>query len=363
MIDINIKNGLGDSNRAEVTSSNAVKVANIEYNNYSPAARFFQNPIYGVDMNKNWSNEAAGNANELIHDGTDVAAWTASAILGGTWDFADTNNPDTGTKNISNTASVVGQTAQFDRGSSVTMVNHTGFQGRLYITTKGHINAQIDFYAWDTGTGTQVGTSVDLYDYVNDTLLLTYQTFSVPLTDMGLTGATFDSVRVQITTKSGAIFDMDNIYLTDPTGSSAIGTTTFTMAPERGGVLYLDGFIVNMADAYSGTVSDGTMPSLRYDGFLGEPALSAAMIYRVLDGENTVFTAAFSQLIDFMQFGSPEIRASGSDGSNSWMTIYIGLKAPIELFDDVKQKVTLTLSADLSGLLFFRFSADCRILN
>lgn len=359
MLGTHIIDGTGDKHGAEVTDQNALKVATMDYNVWAPAAKFFQNDTYGINLNRNFSNEAAGNANEDIHNGTDTAEWTGSAIVG-TWDVAATNNPDTGTKNIEQALATVGDTVQFDRGGDVTMSAHTGFTGRIYLTSIGHILAELDFYAWDTGAGVIVGNAVNIYDYVTVLALGVYQTFTIPLADMGLTGATFDAVRFQVTIKSGAIFDLDNIVLNDPTGSAAIGTTVFTLFPERGTVLNIDAMILNMADAYAGTVADGTMPSLRYDGFLGEAELVSPIIYRVWDNTEVVFTAAFSKLIDFMQFGSPEIRGIGSDGTNAWFTLSIGLTAPLTLFDNVNQKLTLTLSADLSGLLFFRFSANCR---
>lgn len=348
--------------RAKVTADNALKVATAPYNNYIPAARFFQNDVYGIDLNKNFSNEAGGNANEDIHNGTDTAEWTGSAPVG-TWDFASTNNPDTGSKNIEQLLAGVAYTAQFARGSDVTMSAHTGFTGRIYITTTGHLLAELHFYAWDTGTGTIVGNTVNIYDYVNPLVLGVYQTFNIPLVDMGLTGATFDAVRFTIAVKAGAIFDIDNIVLNDPTGGAAIGTTVFELTPALDTTLYIDGFIINVADAYDGKVADGTLTNLPYDGFLGETVLASPLIYRVHDGDNITFIATFSQLMDFMQFGKPEILASGSDGVNTWFTLYIGLTAPIELFDNIKQKITLTISSDLSGLLFFRFSANCRSLT
>ena len=362
MIDINIKDGTGNATKTEVTTDNALKVATIGYDDFIPAARFFQNDTFGIDINRNFSNVDTTNANELIHNGTDDIAWTGSAISGD-WDFASTDNPDTGLKNIEIIGGIVGNTAQIARGLSVTMVNHTGFTGRIYLTDLGHPLAELDFYAWDTASGTVVGSTVNLYDYINVLDLLVYQTFSIPLTDMGLVGATFDAVRFQIVERPAAIFDLDNIYLTDPTGGSGVGTTVYHLTPNLGRSLHLDGFIINMADTYAGTVANGTMPNIPYNGFLGEPELESPIVYQVRDYDRVTFAAAFSKLIDFMQFASPEIRFAGSDGINTWVTLYVGLKAPIVLHDNLKQSITLTLSSDLSGLDFFRFSADCRELE
>ena len=359
MLNSLINDGTGRKFKAEVTDKHALKVAVTEYEIFDPSIKLFQHPLYGVDLNKNFSNEGSGNANETIHNGTDTAEWTGSAILG-TWDFASTNNPDTGAKNIETIFSTVADTAEIVRSSVVTMVNHTGFSGRIYITTTGHLLGELNFYAWDTATDTIVGIPVNIYDYINPLSLGVYQSFNIPLVDMGLIGATFDSIRFTTAVKSGATFDLDNIVLNDPTGGSAIGTTTFEIVPDLGRTLFIDGFLVNMAAPYDGKVADGTMPNIPYNTFLNVPVLSSPMIINIYDHLNVVFTASFAQTIDFMQFGNPEVRFAGSDGVNSWFTIYFSLSSPIILFDNLKQRITLTISDDLSPLSFFRWNANCR---
>ena len=361
MIKSLITSAIGKKVSAEVTEDHAVKVATVEYDEYRAAAKFFQHETYGVDLNKTFSNEAAGNANETIHNGTDTVDWTASAIIG-TWDFASTNNPDTGAKNIEIIGATVADTAQFLRASSVTMSAHTGLSGRIYISTTGHNLAELSFYAWDTGTGMMIGNTINIYDYINPLSVGVYQTFTIPLVDMGLIGAVFDAVRFTIQTKSGASFDLDNIVLNDPTGGAAIGTSAFDLLPEQGRILFVDAFIINMAGPLGGTLADATMPYIPYNKLLNVPKLASPIIYQVLDHKRVAFVAPFSQTIDFMQFGNPEVKFVGSDGTNSWITIYIGLSAPILLHDKLKQKMSITLSDDLSALTFFRWSTNCRQL-
>jgi hypothetical protein len=357
MIKTNITDGTEHQYKAEVTADNALKVAPVMYEIMSPAAKFFQHPLYGIDMNRNFSDTPA----ELIHNGTDSSAWTATQIIGTSMVFDDTNNPDTGSKNISITNSTNGDIALFDRGSDITITNQVALQGRIYITSINDvINSEVMFTAYDIGLLSTVGNEVSVFDYVDISLLGVYQTFNIPIVDLVIQGLTFDAFQMRLV-KNGQTFDLDNIRFTQ--AGVAIGTTTYELSPEKGTDLYLDGFIINMADAYTGKVADGTMPSLRYDGFLGLAALSSPMVYRVHNNEEITFIATFSQLIDFMQFGSPQFRGTGSDGTNSWFTLYIGLNAPIILHAALNQKVTMTLSSNLAGLDFFRFSSDCRSIN
>lgn len=360
MTDFYIKDGITNSHRAEVTDQNALKVSSIDYINYTPAAKFFVNDTYGADMNYNFSNVSPGNSNELIYDGLDSVAWTGTIVNGTGWNLEDTNNPHTGSKNISAIAASLGSSIQFNRGSNVTMSAQTGFSIWIDVTDMGHVTlANLEFYAWNTAAAI-VGNSVDIYDYTGG-ITVGYVNINIPLADMGLTTATFDAVRFQVTGRGGAILDIDDIVLLDPTGGSSIGTTTYTLTPEKGKQLLIDGFILNMADAYSATVSNATMPSLRYDGFLGMPTLSAGMLYRVIDNVDRVtFTALFKQLMDLLQFGHADFQGMGSDGVNSWFSLYIGLNAPITLNDDEKDKIEIILSDDFTPLLWFRWSADCR---
>jgi len=356
MIKTNITDGTENQYKAEVTADNALKVATVVYAPMEPAAKFFQHPVYGIDMNRNFSDTPA----ELIHNGTDSSAWTAIQTVGTSMVFDDTNNPDTGSKNISITNSSNGDIAIFDRGSDMTITTEIALQGRIYITSLADNRADIKFSAWDVTGAVRVGDEQKVFDYIDKDILGVYQTFIIPIADLGIEGLTFDGLYMKLE-RDGSYIDLDNITWTE--AGVAIGTTTYELTPDKGADLYVDGFILNMADAYAGTVANGTMPSLRYDGFLGEGTLSSPMVYRVHNNEDVTFVATFSQLIDFMQFGSPEFRATGSDGVNSWFTLYIGLKAPIILHQDLSQKITLTLSSNLAGSLFFRFSADCRSLS
>jgi hypothetical protein len=58
--------------------------------------------------------------------------------------------------------------------------------------------------------------------------------------------------------------------------------------------------------------------------------------------------------------GKPEIKFVGSDGTNSWISIYISLPAPIILDDTLSQQIGLSISSDLSELDYLRWNANCR---
>ena len=355
MIDINIKDGLGTSNKTEVTSGNALHVVTEEYLTYSTVSGFFINPNFGIDLNLNFSTQTG----ELIHNGGDSTAWTGVQTVGTSFTFDASNNPETGTRNISCVVSTNGDIVFFERGSDITITNEVALEGAIYIDAIVNIASEVYIVAWDSGTLTTVGTEVSIYDYVNISILDQYQTFTIPIADLDLANATFDSIRLRID-KTGQTFDLDNIEFT-VAGGGSVGTQIFTIEPARGRQLVIDGFIITMADDYAGTVINGTMPDIPFQGFLGLGTLDSGMLFRVINNATqTTFIANLVDLIEFFQFGDTKFNSTASDGTNTWFTLKMNLPAPIILNADEKDRIELVLSDNFAGLLWFRWSVDAR---
>jgi len=355
MIDINIKDGLSNGFKAEVTSQNAVKVATEEYYTYSTVAQFFMNTLYGIDLNRNFSSDVG----EIINDGGDTTAWVGIQTIGTSINFNDTNNPKTGSYNISITDSDNGDIAFFERGSDLTITNELSLEGQVYITSLADNKSEINLTAWDTGLNVAVGKEETVYNYVNQNTLDEWQTFNIPITDLELQGQTFDALRMNLD-KNGQYVDLDNIKFT-VAGGAGLGTQVFTIEPGRGRQLVIDGFNIIMADDYAGTVTEGTMPNIPYDGFLGLDPLENGMLFRVINNVDEItFTATITDLIEIFQFGNVTFSGHGSDGVNTWFSLNINLAAPIILNDDEKDKIELVLSDNLSELLWFRWSTVSR---
>ena len=97
----------------------ALEVASRPSQEYVANSIFFRNDTYGLDINQDAS---LGGSTDGIHDGTDTALWTASA-LSGTWTFNSTFTgtgwPSNGTQSIDATATVNGDQALFTRASAI----------------------------------------------------------------------------------------------------------------------------------------------------------------------------------------------------------------------------------------------------
>jgi len=89
------------------------------------------NATYGQEMAQDGS---ASGTPDKVHNGTDDALWTASAISG-TWVFDSTDQAHTGTKSIDATATVNDSVAQFAKGSDLTISSYNSITGWIYATS------------------------------------------------------------------------------------------------------------------------------------------------------------------------------------------------------------------------------------
>ena len=88
----------------------------------------FTNDTYGTDLNQNVT---FGGAPEEVHDGTDNAYWTGTAISG-TWTFDSTDQANTGTKSIDGTDTVNNSIAQLAKGASLDVTSYVAITGYIY---------------------------------------------------------------------------------------------------------------------------------------------------------------------------------------------------------------------------------------
>ena len=174
------------------------------------------------------------------------------------------------------------------------------------------------------------------------------------LTDFGALSiyTTLDAFQVaQISAEGKAPkYYLDDIQL-EETGTPA----TFYIKPNKDEWLHIDRMIIQYADAYTGTVVAGTMPSVPYNGFLGESALDGGMVYNRTSEGKVVNSATIKQHSDLMLW-SGAVMQTGSDGTNTWVTVSLRFDAGIVLKPEEEDYLSITLSEDLSGLLLLRAS-------
>ncbi len=344
--------------QAEVVNrdeKNALVVATRPLKTYENSLNFFVNSEYGSELAIDAS---AGGTPVEIHNGIDDVLWTASDIVGGgktTFDSSDQNHTSGGSQSIKVDNSPVGDMFQILNSSAVDLNNYVSLTIWVYIDKDWKNGDTIEVFGYDTNLGIVVGNAIDLSSYLNINDQDTWQRASIPLDDMGLSDTTtLDALRVQIVTKEGKSpkFYLDDIQF-EQTGTPQ----EYVVEPAAGTWLHVDKLMIVYADAYAGTVEDGTMPSIPYDSFFGLSKLSSGVLYQRKKANNIVTSFPIKQHLDMMSFSNGLVTGSGSDGTNSWVSVSINFPSAIILKHEDRDNISLTISEDLSSLLTFKVSA------
>ena len=325
--------------------NNALVVATRDLKTFNNKPQFYLDENGSKDMNVNVTYSGTP---DKVHDGTDSALWTATAIVGAarwTFDSTDQNHTPAGTKSIKATSTVGGDIMQVAKGSSVDLSNYTAITAWVYITSWS-VGAGIDMYGWDTGTGLQVGDSIDLSEYVDITTLNAWQKIAVPLGDFGLTASTIDSFRIIIVKGvKNPDFYLDDIQI-EEVGESV----EFTIEPRKGTWLYIKRFDITIVDAYDATLADSTLPNIPYEGFLGVGSLTTGILIQRIQLGEVLFQATIKDLIDFIALADMKIVSQGFDGTNTWIKLSQEMEVPLLLKAEDEDKHRYVIRDNLSGL-------------
>jgi len=345
---------------------NGLVVASRELKQYQFAQRFFVNSIYGVEMNQNGT--GFHDITELIYDEDDgtPAEWDWTSIIG-LWDFASTTYVYSGTVSIDGTQTGNGSVSQGDNGSLFDLSNYNVLTGYIYLTGWPTIGTkQVLIYGWNTGTGTIVGNSVNIGNYINTLTLNTWQRFIIPLDDLDLSGKNIDAIRVQnVSTGGGSApdFYLDTLCFGGISGTDTTGILEYTIESDQHSWLHVYGLNITMVDEYDSTLANATMPNLPYNTLLGVPELENGILLQVKSGGEFLFTNVFRTLFDFISLTSIRIDCSGSDGTYTWLKLYMEFVQPIILKSEEVDKLSITIRDDLSQLVRMRCSTSCKLEN
>jgi len=321
--------------------------------------KFFSNVDYGINMN---IGVTVGGTPEEVHDGTDNVYWTASSINGGKFTFDSADQAHSGSKSIKTDNADDNDVMQLDKGSNLDLTNYTSLTIWIYVDKDWKAGDQIDIFGWNTAAGTMIGNAVSLEDYFNYDDFDVWQSFSIPLADMSLTGQTIDALRIQIIASEGKSpkFYLDDIQI-EETPSSGSSISTFIVEPDLQTWLHIQDINIFMADNdFDSTVADATAPHLPYNSILGVSPSNGIVYQRIQDGE-TKFSASIRQIGDLMQLPGVEIVGFGSAGAtNTWLTLKMTPTEPLILKSENSDKLQLIVSDDLSGLDVFRGSVGAK---
>lgn len=301
---------------------------------------FFVNPENGINMAVNAS---ASGSTEPIHDGTDAALWTGDNIIGNkvTFDSTDAGRFTNGTKSVKIDNPALDDVWQFDNGGAdITVSTYDVLIGNVNIDKNWTVGDSVSIIGYDTDLATEVGTAVFLEDFINEVDFDVSQSFSIPLSEMGLTSGTVDAIRMTQVSKNGAAATW---YL-DEFKFSESATLVYTAQPAAGKIVRYDRLEFTVVD---------NITVLEPNKFMGL-TLTAGLMFQRIENNLSGPAVNFTSLAEMQRFTfdiSPENVITGA--ADTSIKIVLNLPAPIILIESRGDRVEVTLEDDFSGLTQF----------
>ena len=310
---------------------------------------FFSSTL-GVAMN---INAEEGGSPQLIHDGTDTPAWTGSNIQGNKVDFDRDDRPFSGTLSVRVNNPAEGDVWQFLAPSEIAAGSYASISMQINVDKDWTAGSdEIEIYLWDTSSDSQVGNSVSMSSYIDETDFDSWQKASVPLSDLGADSLAFDSVRMEQMPKSGkaAKLYIDEIKLIE-TGTAE----DYIVSAPSGALRYhVHGIRIIMGGSMSGAVEDGTMQGLSYKKLMNVDSLLNGILITVFGNNEITSSGAIRQMSDIFVMGG-SVTSSISDGSDSMVCVDIPYREPPILEGKRPDNyIRARVQDDLTGLDYLR---------
>lgn len=243
----------------------------------------------------------------------------------------------------------VGDTIQFAKGSDLTLANFTALTLQIFVDKNWAAGDSIQFYAFDTGLGVEVGVRVNLEDFFNFAGFDTWQAVIIPLTAMDIeTDTTVDAFRITIAAKvaPSPTFYIDQVQV-EQSGTPA----EFKVAPQTAvEEFHITELRFSIADAQASTLANNSMPALAFDKILNVNSLANGILFRRIQNGLVQFTVQLQQLGDFLAAGADIVNPM-SDNTNTFIGLLILFPEPVILKGSPTQNfLSFTINDDLSGL-------------
>jgi len=343
--------GIDAGNKKTDDYGSGLKVYTFNGVNREHNGTFFINPTYGAAMNQN---AASGGTPEIVNVGTtDGVYWIGSNVVGGKGNFNSGDRAYAGAVSVKwdnpNTNEIIG----FNKGSDLTVAGYVSLSMWINIDKDWNGDDSIEIYGYDSGTGLQVGSSILLEDYINSSSFDVWQQATIPLVTMGLTSGTIDEIRFKLVGKSGKA---PKLYIDNIQFNELGEPIQYCIEPIGKEIWKVYEVHLTMAAPYTGLVTNGTMQSIPYDGFLSLSTLAGGINLQRKQGNEIQFNITFHDFIDAMASPAAKEVISGSDGVNTWFSLTLKFPKPFYLRADTNDNIIATITDDLSSLLFFKMS-------
>ena len=290
---------------------------------------------------------------ENIHNGTDNTYWTASATVG-TWTFDSVAQAYDGTKSIDGTGTTDGDIARFD-GTTINPNSYTKFQAKLYFTSfpsVGNKALNVQFY---NSSNVAVGNSINMYDYVNTSLLNTWQIVEIPLSDFDGLEEDVDRMDLTVVNTQGSPVDF---YL-DGIDLESKGGREFFLTPVKDEVTHITSLELSFVATSASTRNNDIDPT----GFGFGSALTKGMIFKTNQTNYDQFSYTLTQNSDFFTFPGAEISHLYGDGTTAMFKFKLKYDTPLELNPNTRDYLSITVQDNLSSYGTIKFLGAGNILR
>lgn len=307
-------------------------------------------PAFNAEFGVNLANANGGfsGSPELIHDGIDNVLWTATSITGNKFTFDSTDRPNVGTKSIQVNNAALNDIMQLDNGSDVDLTGCTALTLSINVDKDWLADDSVSIYGWDTTGGVQVGNKVLLetkFNALED--FDEWHMVVIPLADLGLTGATIDSFRIEIESRGnkGPIFYIDCVQL-EETGTPV----DFLISPPANKLFLMDKITIAIKDTLdtSSTTINFSMPNLVFDQILSVSQLVNGILQTRIRKGVPEFLGDFVSIGSSLQLGGV-LETFISDGTDTFLALVLTFKNPIHIDDSFGDFITISVQDDLAS--------------
>jgi hypothetical protein len=295
--------------------------------------RAFVHPTFGANL----AQDGAFSTSLNLYDGGDTAGWTPSTVQG-TWNFTDTVNPFSNTNCFSIASASNGDAALFTGGAAIDATTYTALT----------IEVRLEAYSGSNNTiliqcllsGTPVGSSFDVNQVINTSMLGEYQNAVVSLADnLGLDPSdTFDEVQVTITRSGGpaAAVRFDELL-----ARGGDGDIPFNLSIDSDKIFLVSAIEFALTRNVTGTSARDP------DTLLGVTLANGLVINRVELGE-VVQGRNISSLSEFKAFRfRPEAWDDGA--SKTSLILAVNFDPPLRVDGTVGDAISISVQDDLTA--------------
>lgn len=317
------------------------------HKHYAYEVNYLTNGQFGRNMAQNPTGETI--TSTLIHNGGDTAAWTASAVTGGGFDFTSAAQAFDGTQSIDASVSANNDVASFAAPAPLNPTGFSFYRMHMYITgwdAQGTKDVTLQWFS----NGAPVGVAISIVQYVDTALFNTWQQVDIPMGDFQINSAEVD--ELQITTVDQGRGSPPDYYLDKLeliSSSAGDGVYEYRWDTTYGVEYYLQGL------RFSALTSGKT--DLNSSEFFGLTALTNG-IELVFRNDKTVYAALDARdVFDILSWGFVETHV---EGSNNNVTIVAEFKIPddhLRLYGKRGDRLVVRVRDDLSGMDKFTCSA------